>query len=373
MRSRLLLAILVAAPLAAYLFGQAGNNRAVHNAGEAGQSPLVESITTITDNGGRLDWSSARNLIAFDRLNDRDFYEIWTMRPDGSDQQCLTCDKPGAPPKHKGNPAWYPSGRYIVFQAQNNYRGLGRITDYFANPGSGINNDLWIMDSEGRQYWQLTHEPPRIGGVLHPHFSHDGKYLLWSERFEARGGKFGTWRIKIARFSLDNGVPSIDDERELTPGEHKEFYETHGFTRDDQGILFSGNLNGQSLTGDDLYLYNLHTNQLKDLTNAPEEWDEHAQMSPSGRKIVWMTNRDLAKSSDFYAVKSDFWIMNADGSGQQRVTYFNDPQSKEYIPGGVACADSDWSPDGRSLAGTLLQDIRRGKSRIVMIRFRTPQ
>lgn len=338
------------------------------------RNPEIVSISTLVEGGGRVDWSESRNLIAFDRLDARGYFKIWVMRPDGSDQRCLTCNNPELA-KHNGNPAWDPSGRFIAFEAQNDFRGLlPKITDYFANPGAGVNNDLWVMDFSNGKAWQLTHLPPRTGGVLHPHFSHNGNYLLWSERYSSGGGKFGLWRVKLARFVVNGGIPSITDERSLTPGRQKQFYETHGFSKDDRTIYFSANLTpGQDVTDDDIYAYNVATGDLRDLTNAPDEWDEHAQLSPSGRKIVWMTNRDLPKQRTPYGVRSDYWIMNSDGSDPMRLTYFNTPGSPEYIEGGITAADSSWGPDGRQLVATLIEDTRTEASRIVVIQFRDPQ
>ncbi len=338
------------------------------------RNPEILSISTVVESGGRVDWSESRNLIAFDRLDARGYFKIWVMRPDGSDQRCVTCNNPELT-KHNGNPAWDPSGRFIAFEAQNDFRGLlPKMTDYFANPGAGVNDDLWVMDFSTGKAWQLTHLPPRTGGVLHPHFSHNGNYLLWSERYAPGGGKFGLWRIKMARFVINGGVPSITDERSLTPGKQKQFYETHGFSKDDRTIYFSANLTpGQDVTGDDIYAYNVESGDLRDLTNAPEEWDEHAQLSPSGKRIVWMTNRDLPKQRTPYGVRSDYWIMNADGSDPSRLTYFNTPGSPEYIEGGITAADSSWGPDGRQLVATLIEDARTEASRIVMIQFRDPQ
>ena len=46
------------------------------------------------------------------------YFDIWTMRPDAAGQRCLTCQAGPLPQRHIGNPAWHPSGAFIVFQAQ---------------------------------------------------------------------------------------------------------------------------------------------------------------------------------------------------------------------------------------------------------------
>jgi hypothetical protein len=59
--------------------------------------------------------------------------------------------------------------------------------------------------------------------------------------------------------------------------------------------------------------------------------------------------------------------MDADGSHEQRLTYFNDPDHEEYPGGQVIVADSSWSPDGRRLGATVLTARRRENARIVLI------
>src|SRR5688500_7646941 len=90
-----------------------------------GRSPAVQ-VATLKESGGRVDWSWTSNLIAFDRLGDDGYYGVYTMKPDGSNETCLTCEKAGIiPGKHKGNPAWHPSGDYLVFQAEKDvHRGI---------------------------------------------------------------------------------------------------------------------------------------------------------------------------------------------------------------------------------------------------------
>lgn len=78
-----------------------------------GKSPLVKNIKTFTNQGGRVDWSHNNNLIAFDRKDEDGYYDVWVMKPDGTEQKCLTCDKPQLPNKNIGQPAWHPSGKYI--------------------------------------------------------------------------------------------------------------------------------------------------------------------------------------------------------------------------------------------------------------------
>lgn len=101
------------------------------------------------------------------------------MTPDGINEICLTCDKSKLPNKHIGQPSWYPSGKYIVFQAENKKHFGGSP---LAHPGVGFHNDVWLMTSDGSRFWQLTNlktkmsllDPTPTSAILDPHFSPDG-------------------------------------------------------------------------------------------------------------------------------------------------------------------------------------------------------
>lgn len=326
-------------------------------------------ITTIVENGGRLDWSAKHNMLVFDRRVGDGFFDIYTSTTSGENITCLTCDKEGLPPKSKGNPAWHPSGEYIVFQAQNTYPGLGalskslgRITDYAANPGAGINNDVWVMDRHGRRFWQLTEVKPRVGGVLHPHFSRSGDKLFWSERVSLKG-PWGGWALRVADFVVERDEVRIANARSFRPGTQQRFYESHGFSPNNRDLLFSGNLErGQKESQGDIYLFEPESGRIRNLTQSPKEWDEHAHFSPDGKTIVWMSSKGLPGEGK----KTDYWLMNADGSGKRRLTFFNTPGHPESAKGDIIAADFAWGPDGNRIAAYLITDVRTG-GKIVMI------
>jgi Tol biopolymer transport system component len=331
--------------------------------------PVVSRITTIKEGGGRVDWSRG-NLIAFDQLGDDLYYDVFTMNPDGSGQTCLTCGKSELPGRHIGNPAWHPSGDFIAIQVQKGNSPSNIVSDYFANPGSGINNDIWVMNRQGTRFWQLTNVPLSEGGVLHPHFSFQGDRLLWSERLSSQGGNIGTWALKVADFRVSDGVPSISNVRQFQPGAQRRFYESHGFTPDGTRIVFTGNLEaGQDESDQDIYTLDLNSGALVNLTNSPTQWDEHAQIMPSGDWIVWMSSMGNGGRNDPGNVKTDYWIMRTDGSAKRQLTSFNLAGNAQYISGGATAADSSWNPDGTRLMAYLILDALTGASRTVVIDF----
>lgn len=86
------------------------------------------------------------------------------------------------------------------------------------------------------------------------------------------------------------------------------------------------------------------------LNGEPEAWDEHAQLSPSGDVIAYISSHPYGvEHNPRYGdwLRTDVWLMGADGSGSRRMTYFNEPASPEYL-GRTVVADNSWNPAGGS-------------------------
>jgi Tol biopolymer transport system component len=313
------------------------------------------TVTVLETLGGRLGLSKD-NIVAYDSKGTDGYYDLHIMQWGDSTQQGITHESKNIPQKHNGNPSWHPDGNVIVFQSVDpDLQGLpSRYNDVemaLTGPGAGVNNNLWITDRDGSVFYQLTHVTDK-NGVLHAHFSHDGKKLLWSEIIDHTQKPSGKWVIRIGDIDIQDNGAKLQNVITLQP-QNMKFYETHGFSPDDQSILFSGSPSGH-YGRMDIYEYNLLTEKLVRLTGPDFEWDEHAHYSPDGKKIVWMSSKNIPQTIQQYKVKTDYWIMDRNGKNKKRLTYFNDPQSEYYVPGGVAAADCDWLADGKSLIGYLI-------------------
>ena len=317
-------------------------------------------ISFIDSLGGRLGVSKDQT-IAFDCKGSDGFYDLYIMNWDESHRICLTSETENVPQKHNGNPSWHPNGNYLVFQSVDpNLEGLPpryhEIEKVLTGPGAGVNNNLWITDKNGQQFWQLSHVNDK-NGVLHPHFSHDGKKLLWSDMIDHTESPNGKWVIRIGDITIYEDKAKLENIVTLQP-QNMMFYETHGFSPDDQKILFSGSPSGYYQYMD-IYEYDLHSEEMLRLTGPDHEWDEHAHYSPDGKKIVWMSSRGIPQTIKQYQVNTDYWLMDRNGTNKKRLSYFNDPQSEHFIPGGVASADCDWLNDGSKIIGYLI--LREGQ------------
>ena len=301
----------------------------------AAQDIRVTSSKLLIANGGRVTWGAKNNLLAYDQLGTNGFYDVYTSNPDGSNAVCLTCGNPALPAYSKGNPEWHPSNQFLAVQVQ--YANGPFTRDY--TPGVGIANDLYISDAAGKNYWPVTSNAP---GVLHPRFSFDGTKLLWVQRTTGNN-----WNLMLGQFSVVGGVPQVANIQSLPPCQSGVFCETGGFSTDGNTVFFTSDLGGQGGAGIDIYSYNLQTHVLTDLTNSPNNWDEFPTSFPNAEKLIWMSGVEEAG----IGLKTDYWMMNYDGSNKLQLTWYNDPTAPSWYFGApVSTAKFNWSPDGSQLA-----------------------
>jgi aryl-phospho-beta-D-glucosidase BglC (GH1 family) len=302
-------------------------------------------------NGGRVAWSPTGEFIVFDRKGADGGFDLY-LTEDFETERCLTCNHPDLPnPKRNyGQPAIHPNGRYVVFQAEKQEHPF--IIPLATNPGAGVFNDLSLYDLEtGRAavLWEVPND--KHHGVLHPQFSKDGRQLSWSEMvggadFKVPGKGAGEWVLKTADFS-PRGLTNVKQHR---PGEDV-IYENHGFSHDGEWLFFSSNMKRSRAVNEATDIYKLHlgTGELVRLTD--EGYNEHAHLSPDGKYIVWMSSVGLGDTYDYYRVGTEYWLMNADGSGKRRLTNLNDPDHPHFRGRYAIVADFDFSPTSSEETG----------------------
>lgn len=318
------------------------------------QNIRIPNFSQLLDDGGRVSWS-VNNVIAYDHQDSSGYFNLYTIMPNGGGSTCLTCSgSPGAsalPGLNVGNPIWSPDGKFIVFQVQ-----MINLGDAVANfpdfPGSGWQNDLWATDTNGN-FWRLTSQASNNsnqGGVICPTFSWDGTKLAWGQRTstspEPPTSPYGTWELAVASFSVTGGVPSISTPKYYSPGATNYYYEPHGFSRDNQTVFFMGSLtSGMATYAMNIYSFNLASGALTNLTNTLTDWYEYPVSLPSADKLVYM----YFDRTTYSTCHSDLWLMNYDGTDKERLTFYNDIYSRDYVPEGVCLDTHQWNADASQL------------------------
>jgi acetyl esterase/lipase len=208
-------------------------------------------------------------------------------------------------------------------------------------------------------------------GVIRPAFSHDGTKLYWNEEFSMekypdgkghywgwadaiyrKGEELGAWRVKYADISFGRDGPTISNIRTINPPEGFTLLEGAGFSSDDKRLVYSYvdlslTRGGRGVFGD-IYTTDLRGNSIKKLTSTPRQHDENPTYSPDGSRIAWCHPAGTGQSG-LPGAGEEIYIMNVDGSGKTRLTYFSDPKSSHHDPNARQISELSWSPDGMHL------------------------
>jgi len=332
-------------------------------------SDEVTNITTFVQLGGNVDWNPVdANILAYDVPDANNWTKTWIANLATGEKKCITCDSTAPTSLHIGNPAWHPSQKWLVVQGveksfydrfpSKDEAYKARIMDV----GVGIGNELWATTPDGSRFIKLTDvfaEKGYKGGVLHPHFTHNGSTLAWTQRNGTTSDVSGEdWSIKFADFIWDGNPdtnPHLGTIRTYQlPVSSKGLYEIHSFSKDGSFAIFTSNAESATKHGYDIYKLDMTTMQSTNLTQSPREWDEHAHLSPDESTIAWISSMGAGSSAQ--TLKTEIWFMNTDGTNKRRVTGFNDPSSTTFAndPFGTIPADLSWLPDGKKLAAYVI-------------------
>jgi hypothetical protein len=298
-------------------------------------------------------WDSANDRILYFSRGADGYYDIYITNQDKTANFCVTCDRVFLPNRHMGSPFFLPGGEFIAFAAErathpNGYCQYWWCGSFAALPGYGAYNDLWIVRSDGTKAWQLTaFSDTQSTALIIPVVSPDGRKIMWSNHsdnlnpFASDWHFWGRWQIQIADLVWSSGAygvgdPGIVNIRTFEP--QLGLNEGSSFTPDSRRIQFTSTNPSAPLQ---TTLWSVDVDTLTDLRQLTSDggFNEHPIVTPSGEQIVFMS---LNESSN----DSEIWIMNADGTGQQRLTYINEPWHPEWtgwsrLTGGTALASTD--------------------------------
>lgn len=322
----------------------------------AAQQPAAKPaprVTVLRSNAGFPALSPDGATLAFEGPGKGGYRAVYTMpveaAPD-AESKCLTCDSPALPGKHAGHPAWHPQGRYLAIQAEK--KSVPTELDRRAMPATGLLNDIYLLDTETGAGWLLVRLPLVLNrdtpATLAPRFTPDGTTLVWAQRILTGGPRLGTWELRQANFVFTKTGPVVEKIRTIPVTGAPAFHEPEGFDPTGKLLLFSSSLNKAS----EVFTVGLDGGTPKALTTSQRTWDFAPAFSPDGKRIAWASSQSLRYQPDPFEVETDFWVMNADGSGKHRLTDFHKGPEAALLTGKVRMAsDTVWTPDGKALIG----------------------
>lgn len=247
----------------------------------------------------------------FDRLGGE--FDLYTMKPDGSDQQQLTSE-----PGLEISPEWSPDGKTLAFASTRDSRQPNNCVR--GNVERNCNYEIYTIQADGTNLRRIT---DLTSLDRDPSWSPDGKRLAWTTT------PFPSYKAELAIIDVDGSNMQIltDD-----PGYH----EAHPEWSPDGTQIVWTRFDGQRY---DLYTIQMDDYAIKqvmiDHSIVDDVGNANATWSPDGNYLAW-----IVMSGDPKSPATSLGIMNADGTNQQ-VFNVNPAMSYGYVP--------SWSPDGQHL------------------------
>lgn len=303
---------------------------------------------------------------AMSKLDEKGIYQVYVGKAGEKELTCITAKQQEGGPKperHKMQVQWHPNGKWIFMAVERDqYKTppiLGANKDFVEGElQCGLWTNMYAVTPDGKRWVRLTDfksdTPGTPDGFTGPAISPNGKKAVWSQIVDGNVfayWPFGKWELIEADIEEQNGLPKLTHLKNITPkGMH--WNEPGNFAPDNESVLLSGSVE-KDQQGMDQYILNIRTGKLTNLTNSPTVWDEHGVFSPDGQKIVFMSAypyRDDPSASKVLSIRTEFVLMNRDGSGLTTLTHFRDPNHPQYTgTGGGIAACGIWALDGHSL------------------------
>ncbi len=318
--------------------------------------------------GGLTVWSPGGTQYLVNKKDANGIEQIYVGKKGGA-AVCISCtDKLNGPKatKFKMQPHWHPSGRWIILAVeQDSY-----AKPWFSTPQmiegwleSGLFVDMYAATPDGSVWHKLQgFESPNVAaGFTGVALTPDGQKGVWAQIVDGNifAYTFGRWQLILADFQEVGGVPSFTNLRDITPA-NTDWVEPGNFSSNGTDLVLTADTgfpDHSKVDGQDQYILNLTTGRLTNLTNSPAIWDEHGVFSPDGNKILFMSAypfRSNPWTSTTYFLKTEFMMMNKDGSNLRQISHFNEPGFPEYSSVDSVAANAEWSPDGTTLSALSL-------------------
>lgn len=314
--------------------------------------------------GGLTVWSPDGNRYLVNREDANGIAQIYVGQKGGG-AVCISCtDKLGGPKarQRKMQPHWHPSGRWIVIAVEQETIDSPFVLIPAVIEGwlqSGLWTDIYATSPDGSSWFKLQDFGPSnpANGFTGVAFTPDGRKGVWAQIVDGNvfAYTFGKWELILADFQEVNGTPSFTNLRNITPPDTY-WLEPGNFSPNGKDLLLTadqGFPDHARVEGQDQYILDIVTGQMTNLTKSPTVWDEHGVFSPDGEKILFMSAwpyRSDPWASTVLGIKTEFMMMDKDGSNLRQVSHFIEPGFTEYNPKPGIAANGEWSPDGTTIS-----------------------
>ena len=136
----------------------------------------------------------------------------------------------------------------------------------------------------------------------------------------------------------------LENIRSHRPGEAA-FYEVQTWGPGDRELYFVSEIGRESPFVLDIWKMGLSSGRLSAVTDTPDHYEEHMGISPSERKIAFMSSICCDwNPRDLRTLVAELYLMNLDGTNLVRHTRLNEESRGRYMVIGAG-----WSPDGREM------------------------
>ena len=316
-----------------------------------------DSLRILKGNRSQKIYSPDSSLYFVNKQDKKGVYQIYMGKKNDSVLTCISIAGPAAKKRkwkqrNKMQVQWHVSGKFIVCAVEwDNYPEL-HYTPFKTRLGileCGVWMDIYTVTPDGKN-WNLLAKT--IRGFTGPSFTPDGKKCAWAEAQNDANmlkDRFGKWKLQMADLEVNNDMPVLKNIKDINPPGCN-WIEPGNFSPDGISLLISADIGMTDARGQDQFILNINTGEVKNLNNSPEVWDEHGVFSPDGKKILFMSSypyRSDPNSFRIIGIKTEFMLMNSDGSGLQQLTHFCE---KGFLESGSGIAAIGyWSPDGSTI------------------------